>query len=217
MVDVVVLVSLLFALQASLVGDAAFDDGLRLYKQTEYEQAVVQFESVAGRPGLGDADRAEALLWVGLSQAGAGEVELAAKTFRAAVEADPAVVVPPQTSPALVAQIERLRAEAIAARAPATLASPPAETGPSPPASSNGFALGVGGLAVGGVAVVAGGVLAAVASGALATANDPEQFQVDARAALDTANASAVGAGVLLPLGLAAGIAGGVLLATSLE
>ncbi len=204
-----VFLSVFFALAAVVQGTPAFDDGVRFYKETEYELAMVQFQATSTRPDLTDADRALVLLWIGLSHAGLGNSDAAQRSFQQALEADPAVVLPPALPPAIVAQIEAQRVEVVAAKkaAPTTTLTTPT----APAASSDAPVLGIGVSAAGGALIVVGGVMAALSAGALATANDPTQFQSDAKSALDTANGAAVAAGVLLPLGVAV-TAGGVAL-----
>ncbi len=220
-VDVAVLITILFALGSALQGDPAFDEGVRLYKQTEYEQAILQFQPLSTRPELAPKDRAEALVWLGLSQAGSGEVDAARATLRTGLELDRKLMLPTGTSPSIVKMFEELRTEVTAALGPApedtvvVVTPDPVPVVPEPepePAASPMMAIGIGGAVAGGVAIVVGGVLAVLAAGSLGTANDPEQFQDDAKAALDAANAEALGAGLLIPLGVALGAAGGAAL-----
>lgn len=215
MLDGSVLVAFTFALAVALQGDPGFDQGVRLYKQTEYEQAIVQFQQVSARADLAAADKAEALLWLGLSYAGSGDVDTARSTLRDALLADPAVALPAQTSPSIVAMFDTVRAEVAAIEHEPPPLKPP--VAPAPAGEVNLVVIGAGAAAVSAVVLVTGSVLALLANASLQTANDSEQFQSDAKAALDGANAQALGAGLLLPVGVALGVAGGVLIAMGLE
>lgn len=225
--------ALTLALALSWTGDAGFVEGVRLYKATEYEQAIVQFQQLLKREDptttQSAADKAEALLWLGLSYAGSGDLDTARLTLRQALATDPTIALPPQTSPAMVALWDELRGELRGdLPAPTPVAGPVTVPAPVPApaapivhpesAAGPGSLVVVGGAvaAAGAVALVGGGVLAVVASASLQNAQDIEQFQQDAKASLDNANAQALGASVLLPLGVVLGV-GGVLLAMSGE
>lgn len=208
-----------FALALSLGGDPTFEEGVRLYKESSYEQAIFRFEEIAVRPDIAGADKSTALLWLGLSYAGTGDLDAAGRSFRYAFIADATAPLPTETSPAIVEMVESIRRQVVAAST-ATRPAPVAEQPPAAPqATTPGLAVIGGGVsaAVGALAVIGGGVLALVAADRLATANDPDAFQDDANAAREGANATATAAAVLVPIGAVLGIAGGVLLALNLE
>lgn len=210
---------LAFAVASALAGDPAFEEAMKLYKALEYEEAIPKLASITNRPGLPPNDKATALMWLGLSHAGAGDMDNARAALSAALDADATITLPEKVSPRISEMFDQLKAEAAAkAKPPET----PADTPPSeqPPASEPLSMTLVGGAVAAGVGVVAivgGGVLAALAAGELETANDRNQFQSDAKAALDTANAEVAGASVLLPLGAALAAAGGVLIGLSMS
>jgi hypothetical protein len=83
--------------------------------------------------------------------------------------------------------------------------------------NDGGIVIGPVSLVGGAVVIVSGSVLSGLASVSLTTAQDRTQFQRDAKAALDVANAETLAAAVLIPLGAAAAVAGGVLVVVGLE
>lgn len=221
------LIALALMVPTALGGDPTFEEGVRLYQELKYEQAIFRFQQFAVSPSLAPADKATALLWLGLSYAGSGDLEEAARSFRFALETDGTATLPTETSPSIVQMLEELRAEL--AKTP-----PPPPNSPTPPAprtgaassppegaagSMSGLALVGGGVgaAIGALVIVGGGVLAWVAADQLAQANDRDAFQDDANQARLNANAAATAAVVLIPVGAALAAAGGVLLALNLE
>lgn len=213
---------LAFAVASALAGDPAFEEAMKLYKALEYEEAIPKLAELTNRPGLPANDKATALMWLGLSHAGAGDMDNARGALAAALEADAGIALPEKVSPRISEMFEQLKADA-AAKAKAKdpppngngngdpPTDPPPGAGAGEPLSATliggGVAAGVGVLAL-----VGGTVLAVLAAGSLEIANDRNQFQDDAKAALDTANAEVAGASVLLPLGAALAAAGGVLI-----
>lgn len=93
---------LAFSLALSLEGDEGFEDGVRLYKGLEYEQAIFRFEEVAVRPGLTPSDKATALVWLALCYAGTGDFEAARRDLGDALRTDASVQLPVNTSPRVV-------------------------------------------------------------------------------------------------------------------
>lgn len=185
----------------TLAGDAAFDEGVQLYKSLEYEAALARFAELSARPELAASDKAEALVWLGLCLAGTGDLDAARRTFKGALAADASAALP--TSTAVSPRVQALFDEAAAeARAQA----PPPPPPPPPPPAVEGAPLPLlpGGLvALGVIAAGGGAVLAALAVDSLQQAEDPDAFQDEAKAALDAANAQGVGAGVLMVAGVA--------------
>ena len=209
---------LAFAVASALAGDPAFEEAMKLYKALEYEEAIPKLATITNRPGLPANDKATALMWLGLSHAGAGDMDNARVALAAALESDANIALPEKVSPRITAMFEQLKADAAA-----RVKKPPADDPPPPPdeptpAKPLSMTLVGGGVAagVGVLAIVGGSVLALLAAGELETANDREQFQSDAKAALDTANGEVAGAAVLLPLGAALAAAGGVLIGLSM-
>jgi hypothetical protein len=205
---------LAFAVASALAGDPAFDEAMKLYKALEYEEAIPKLATITNRAGLPPSDKAIALMWLGLSHAGAGDMDNARVALAAALESDTNLTLPEKVSPRITAMFDQLKAEAAAKKAPPPPTDPPPPEEPPPSSEPLSMTLIGGGVAagVGAIALVGGGVLAVLAAGELEKANDRNQFQSDAKAALDTANAEVAGASVLLPLGAALAIAGGVLI-----
>lgn len=193
------LLALSFWALASLGGDPSFDEGVRLYRELDYEAALARFAELSARPELAPTDKAEALVWLGLCLAGTGDLDAARRTFKAAVGTDGAAQLPTTTavSPRVQALFEEVAAEVRAKPAP-----PPPP--PPPPAVDTGAPLPLvpsGLVALGLIAAGGGAVLAVVAMDSLAQAQDPDAFQDEAKAALDAANAQGVSAGILLVAG----------------
>jgi hypothetical protein len=209
---------LAFAVASALAGDPAFDEAMKLYKALEYEEAIPKLATIANRPGLSANDKATAFMWLGLSQAGAGDMDNARLALAAALDADSTITLPEKVSPRISAMFDQLKADAAAKNPPPPPNDPPPPEEPPPPSEPLSMTLVGGGVAagVGVVALIGGCVLAVLAAGELETANDRNQFQSDAKAALDTANGEVAGAAVLLPLGAALAAAGGVLIGLSM-
>lgn len=208
---------LAFAVASALAGDPAFDEAMKLYKALEYEEAIPKLATITNRPGLPPSDKAIALMWLGLSHAGAGDMDNARTALAAALESDANLSLPEKVSPRISAMFDQLKADAAAKAAKPPPDEPPPGD-PPPPEKPLSMTLVGGGVAagVGVFALIGGSVLALLAAGELETANDRNQFQSDAKAALDTANAEVAGAAVLLPLGAGLAAAGGVLIGLSM-
>ncbi|OGQ20290.1 MAG: hypothetical protein A2138_15420 [Deltaproteobacteria bacterium RBG_16_71_12] len=210
------LIVLALTFTTALGDDPTFGEGVRLYQELNYEQAIFRFQQVAVRPSLPPAEKATALLWLGLSYAGAGDLDEAARSFRFALETDRTATLPTETSPSIVKMVDDLRAEV--ALTPTPPPAPPPPPSPAPPPTPGLAVIGAGvGAAVGVLAIVGGGLLAWLTADQLAKANDPDAFQDDANQARLNANAAATGAVVLIPLGGVLAAAGGVVLAMSWE
>lgn len=196
--------------------DAALDEATQLYRDTEYELAGERFEAIATSPARSLGARARARMYVGLSQAGMGDMVAARRHLAAALALDETVALPPRAPPPIVAMFNELRAavpsiEPLAAPPPA--AAPP-WTAPPPPEQLPLGTLGIGGLVsvgVGTVFLVAAGALGAMAAEAHARAQNKDTFSTDAQAALETANAGLAGVALFASLGVVLA-AGGVVL-----
>ena len=212
-----------FLLLAATLADPTFEEGVRLYQASSYEQAIFRFEEIAVRPGLAPSDKATTLLWLGLSYAGTGDLDAAKRSFRFALTADVTAALPTETSPVIVEMIEEIRKELtppVAAVEPVAPAeSTPSETQPQTPSPSFSPAVIGGGIGagLGALAIISGGVLALIAADQLAQASDPDAFQDDAITARDNAGATATAALVLIPLGAVVGVTGVALVALNLE
>ncbi|MCC7109101.1 MAG: hypothetical protein IT382_07430 [Deltaproteobacteria bacterium] len=185
---------------STLAGDAAFDEGVQLYKSLEYEAALARFAELSARPELAAPDKAEALVWLGLCLAGTGDLDAAKRTFKAALSADANAALPTTTavSPRVQAHFAEAAAEA------RSLVPPPPPPPPPPVEGAAPLPLLPGGLlALGVVAAGGGAVLAGLAVDSLQQAENPDAFQDEAKAALDAANAQGVSAGILIAAGVA--------------
>ena len=183
---------------STLAGDAAFDEGVQLYKSLEYEAALARFAELSARPELLAPDKAEALVWLGLCLAGTGDLDAAKRTFKAALSADANSALP--TATAVSPRVQALFEEAAAEARPLVPPPPP----PPPVEVEAPLPLLPGGLlALGVVAAGGGAVLAGLAVDSLQQAENPDAFQDEAKAALDAANAQGVSAGILIAAGVA--------------
>ncbi len=222
--------TVLMFLAATLAGDASFDEGTRLYRSLEYEQAIFRFEEVAVRSTLAAPDKATALLWLGLSYAGTGDLDAARRNFADALRADRAVVLPSNVSPRIVElftqEKNKLAADTGQTNTPPTGTPPtgtpptgtpptgtpptgtlptgtPAEIGASSGAGLNPvFVGGIGAVAAGLGTLIVGSVFTGLAINDYAIASDPQSFQTDAKAAADALNIELVVASVTVPVGL---------------
>ena len=191
---------LALSLTASLDADPAFTDAQKLYRALEYEQAILRFQEIAVRPSLAPDEKAEALVWLGLSYAGIADFESARRYLKLALVTDENVALPDKVAPRIATLFADLRDEVRAER----ITPPPPP--PAPPAKQAGRAdTGVVVAAVaGGVGVLAlaGGVVCAgLAEADYQRASDPNAFQIDAKAQLDASNTELIAALVLLPAG----------------
>src|SRR4051812_22988284 len=102
---------LLFAvlLVAGLETDPEFKKGQEQVEAFEYEKAAATFDQVSKRPGLPDADRAVALVWLGLAYAELRDQARASVAFEDAVTADPLIVLPRDASPKIKTLLEDAR------------------------------------------------------------------------------------------------------------
>jgi tetratricopeptide (TPR) repeat protein len=210
--------TLMLSLSATvpLAEDPAFQDGMKLFDQLEFEQAAFRFEQAALDSEREPAERAQAFLWLGISYANAGRFELAKPALEKAFFADENVVVPPDQSPTVLELVEEAKASAAARRAQVKQPPPPANK-PAPETGPPVLLLAGGGLAVLGAASLATSVVLGVLTAqSLAVANDKDQFFEDAKAAQDSANGFVAGAIVTGVLGVLLGAGGGALIAVSL-
>lgn len=188
----------------SLAGDPAFTEGRALYDQLEYEQAVFRFQEVALRPELAPEDKATALVWLGLSFAGTGDMEAARRSFVDAATLQSELALPVEVAPALQQLFDDARAEAQARREKAPPLPPPGP-GPAPvPVADEAVpVLPLVGVALG-AATLAGGVgLAGLSWATFEGAKDKQLYQADAKGQLDTANLELGVAWALVPAGTA--------------
>lgn len=219
------LLAFLAAAESPLPDDPAFNEGLRLLEDFEYEKAIFRFREAARDEAKTDKQRAICLVYVGLTLAELREERGAADAFEDAVRADPFVTLPADASPKVKEMLDAARRRVADEKAAQPAEDPPAD--PYPPdspaddprdvTSSDGgggnllFLAGGGTLAaVGGVALVGSGGLLAVALAFNQQASQAE-FADDAAALRDQSVAAQIGAAALLGTG-ALLVAGGAAL-----
>lgn len=125
--------TLLFA--AAVEDNPEFKQGAQAYQNLEFEQALFRFQRLAVAPGLDDKDRAEVLVWVGLSYAGMGDEVSAKQAITDAVNFDDDVGLPSFAPPKVKEWMAEIRIEK--ARKKASAKADPAKTTPTetPPAT----------------------------------------------------------------------------------
>ena len=217
------LLALLMA--TALDADPEFQKALQHAESFEYDKAAPLLQAIAARPGLVPADKAQALVWLGLVYAELRDDARAALAFEDAIQADPLIVLPRDASPKTKALLEDARARV---RLRSQSAPPPPAPTPTPtplppeqpvsptPAPAGGGSMlapiGIGTMAVGGVLAVAGGVTWGVGLMLLQQAN-AEPYQSEA-AKLGEQSATAQVAGqVTVGVGVATLAAGAVVFA----
>ena len=126
------LLALVVAASSSVTDDPLFVDASRLFLDLEFEQAAFRFEQLGMRTDLENSERAVVMMWLGTSQAKAGDLENAARSFELALALDDTAVAPVEVSPKVVSLIETLRA-----KVRATKTKSPASEQPPPPASTS--------------------------------------------------------------------------------
>lgn len=207
----------------AIESDPELKKGQELMEAFEYEKAAVVFDTVAKRPGLTDADKAVALVWLGLAAAELRDTARASVAFEEAVTADPLISLPRDASPKIKTLLDDARARVRlkastspkppdATKPPDTPQDPPPPTGPPPAEGSGLMPIAIGTLVVGGVVAVAGGAIWGVGLALNQQAVD-EPFQSKAAELRDQSIAAQVGGQVTLGIGALALIAGGALLA----
>lgn len=215
------LVLALLLLSSSLDDDPAFQEGLSLYREVEFEQALFRFQEAATAPGRPDAERVVLFQWLGMTYAALEREEAADRAFRDALHIDLDAPLPPEAAPKLRDRYAELRGE-VREESP-TVEQPrppaaPAETSPppEPPEEAASFSpllfasAGVAG-AVAVLAGAAGGLAVVLATQTAAVAEDPDAFQDERLAALDRANTQlGVGYGLFAAGGAMVVLAGGL-------
>jgi hypothetical protein len=215
-----------------LDANLAFQEGVRLSEQFEYEKAVFRFREAARDESLG-VERATVLVWLGLTCAKVGEQQAADDAFVEAVRIDPLVALPPSTPPKILEALEsaRRRVRDERTKAPTTTTTttttPPPTTTPAesasatPPARPATPALpvtAIGGaalLGVGAVALGGGAMLGWLALGD-ADAAQAASFQDDRQRLNESAAGQALVANVCFGIGGAAAVGGLVTLGLAL-
>lgn len=195
---------------APIAEDPTFQKALALYEDLEFEQAILQFQALAIRTDLEKDEKAQVLMWLGVSYGQTGNLDAARQHFALALAEDPDAQVPVRVSPDLneIVQEERKKAEEQAAANPPDEPpdDPPPDDPPPPKDPPDDAPPDEGGLGavwwtVGGVGLL-GGALAAVAAGSLGAwsfvmiseAANPVVPQRSAKELQDSANLALTGA-----------------------
>lgn len=205
--------------------DPELKKGQDLMEAFEYEKAAVVFDALSKRPGLNNADKAVALVWLGLAAAELRDTARASVAFEEAVTNDPLISLPRDASPKIKTLLDdaraRVRLKATVAKAADTPPPPnkapddtPPETTPPPANGSFLMPVAIGTLVVGGV-VAATGTGVWVYGLSLNQQAVEEPFQSRAAELRDQSIAAQVGGQVTLGIGALALLAGGALLAVS--
>lgn len=117
--QVVSLVVLLVAAGA-LDDNQAYQEGISLYQELEYEQAIFRFEQAALSPDLTDGEKAMVFGWMAMAYAGIGDAAGAKRSLDLAVAKDPAVTLPGFAPPKVKEWLEEARGKAKTAAPTAT-------------------------------------------------------------------------------------------------
>lgn len=181
----------------------SYQEGLSLYQDLEFEDAIERFRAAALEEGRSDEERAKLLVWESMSRAGVGDDEGARAAARRALALDldvaPPEIAPPKVRGFLEEMRPEVEAELQAAAAPVDAA--PADPAPAAaPVAEELPMMLIGGGALAGLGVVglgAAGLFAALTAASMTTATDPEAFQIDASNAVEAANIQAITAAVL--------------------
>jgi hypothetical protein len=215
----------LLLLASGLTDDPAFQEGLRLYRDVEFEQALFRFQEAATAPGRPDEDKVVLFQWLGMTYAALERVEASDRAFRDALRLDPRAALPPDAAPKLRERYEELRAEVKAELIKEEQPAPPPQPPDSQPEPEPAGAPAEGGIGmtpllfasagVAGAAAVlagaAGGLVIALATQTVAVAEDPEEFQDERIAALERANTQlGIGYGLFAAGGAMIVVAGGL-------
>lgn len=189
-------------------------EGRSLYEQMEYEKSIPWLRQALSVPGNESPDLAQIEVFIGLCHYALGDIEEANTHFRVAVSHDAAIKLPPDVSPRIAADFEKVRAQhkkdAVAVtplpsdvpEAPAPSPKPPVpSTHPSPLAQSlkaqphRSLVLPVTFASVSAVSAGAGLVLGLSARSSEKSANSPgitreqyDQFSDSARSKAKLAN-----------------------------
>lgn len=205
----------------AIESDPELKKGQEMMEAFDYEKAAVVFDAVAKRPGLTDADRAVALVWLGLAAAELRDTARASVAFEEAVTADPLISLPRDASPKIKTLLDdaraRVRLKATTAPKPPDPIKPPDTTEPPPPTppppeGSGLMPIAIGTLVVGGLVAVAGGAMWGVGLALNQQAVD-EPFQSKAAELRDQSIAAQVGGQVTLGIGALALVASAALFA----
>jgi len=207
---------------APLAEEPAFVDAVALYDELELEQAVLRFQELALDEGRSADERAEILVWLGLTYAQLGRFDDASRQFGLAVRARRDVELPRpagdkvrllledarKTAPVQAAPDDPRETEEEADAPPEKAADDEPKKSPLPTILriSSLVAAGVAGVGVAGASVIAFSSVAWFIN----INNDPNATQVDVADVTENANSglivAAIIAGSALPVAALAGV-----------
>lgn len=191
-------------------------EGIQLLKNMEDDRAVAALKKALSWPDNTPEIRAEIHLHLGIAHSNLVNRDAATASFRRALESDPQISLPGQTSPKIRRLFEQARAELEQERR-STPAPTPAPVQPAPPpprdqpSHMGQYWPAWTALAVTVAAVTTGAILGALSSSAENEASDPALTYDEAKEHHDTAKSRALGANIMFGVGGAAAIATGVL------
>jgi tetratricopeptide (TPR) repeat protein len=118
------------AVAGTLDTNEAFQEGVSLYQELEFEQAIFRFESAALSSDLTDQERAMVFGWMAMSYAGIGKVDGAKRSLKNALAKDPDVTLPTFAPPKVKEWLVELQATMPAAEDKPAAAPVPSEPAP---------------------------------------------------------------------------------------
>jgi hypothetical protein len=194
-------------LAVALQGDADFESARNLYRELQYEQAILVFERLSVRFDFTPSEKAEILLWMALCYEGIGDSASSERAMREALTRDLNVQLPVKTSPRIAERLETLRKDVVPAEQP-----PPPPPPPPPPKAEEPIPIvPIAIMSGGAVAVLGGSVLGIVAAERYATSQDQERFADERAQSHGAYVGSLIGALALGVVGAGALGTGGVL------
>jgi len=98
-------------LTSALDDNKAFKEGITLYQDLEFEQAIFRFEEAALAADLSDNEKATVFSWMAMSYAGIGQAEGAKRSLKNALLKDADVVLPQFAPPKVKEWMAEVKAE----------------------------------------------------------------------------------------------------------
>ncbi len=149
---------------------ASFDDAVAAYESFEYQRALDLLQRIERRGDLPAAQQARVYLYIGLVHFTLGDRQQAERDFARAIEVDPGIAAPEDTSPKIVEVLERVRQRVAPPEPPAdrppqqppaerpALDRPPPDAAPAPARGRvwTWVTAGVGAAALAGAGVLGG-------------------------------------------------------------
>jgi tetratricopeptide (TPR) repeat protein len=169
--------------QSPLPDDAAFNEGLRLLEDFEYEKAIFRFREAVRDESKTPKQKAICHIYIGLTLAELREDDAAGEAFDDAIRNDPLVTLPPDASPKVKDLLEgarrRMAEEAAAAPTPDPSPDPAPNPEPDPDLGLVEPAPPSDGGGLGGIFLISGGVVAGLGGLTLVGAAVPGYLALD--------------------------------------